>query len=150
MPFDSLLPSWAVRRTRPTTRICVGINFIWSIKACRPVRSNATISGLKFFFEFTVQKHELLAKMHPVRLERKLPIVLSRDEVARLIEAAASLKYQAALSVAYGAGLRASEVIALKIGDIDSQRMVLRVERGKGSKDRYAMLSPVLLERLRH
>jgi site-specific recombinase XerD len=111
---------------------------------------NATITGLKFFFEFTVQKHELLAKMHPVRLERKLPIVLSRDEVARLIEAAASLKYQAALSVAYGAGLRASEVIALRIGDIDSQRMVLRVERGKGSKDRYAMLSPVLLERLRH
>lgn len=76
-------------------------------------------------------------------------MVLSRDEVARLIAAAPSLKYQAALSVAYGAGLRASEVIALKVSDIDSQRMVLRIEQGKGRKDRYAMLSPVLLERLR-
>jgi integrase/recombinase XerD len=114
------------------------------------VSLNASITGLKFFFESTVQRPELVAKMRPVHVERKLPVILSRDEVARLIEATASLKYQAALSVAYGAGLRASEVIALKIGDIDSQRMVLRVERGKGGKDRYAMLSPVLLERLRH
>ena len=66
-----------------------------------------------------------------------------------MIEAAANLKDRAALSVAYGAGLRASEVIALKVGDIDSQRMVLRVEQGKGHKDCYAMLPPVLLERLR-
>jgi site-specific recombinase XerD len=84
-----------------------------------------------------------------VQVPHKLPVILSRDEVARLIEAAGNLKYQAALSVAYGAGLRASEVIALKVGDIDSQRMVLRVEQGKGHKDRYAMLPPVLLERLR-
>ena len=74
---------------------------------------------------------------------------MSRDEVARLIAAAPNLKYQTALSIAYGTGLRASEVIALKVGDIDSQRMTLRVEQGKGRKDRYAMLSPVLLERLR-
>ena len=65
------------------------------------------------------------------------------------IAAAPNLKSQTALSVAYGAGLRASEVIALKVGDIDSQRMILRVEQGKGRKDRYAMLAPVLLERLR-
>ena len=71
------------------------------------------------------------------------------EEVARLIAAAPNLKHQTALSLAYGTGLRASEVVALKIGDIDSQRMTLRVEQGKGSKDRYAMLSPVLLERLR-
>jgi site-specific recombinase XerD len=69
--------------------------------------------------------------------------------VARLIAAAPNLKSQTALSIAYGAGLRASEVIALKVGDIDSKRMTLRVEQGKGRKDRYAMLSPVLLERLR-
>lgn len=80
---------------------------------------------------------------------RPLPVVLSADEVARLIAAAPNPKYQAALSVAYGAGLRASEVCALKVSDIDSERMTLRVEQGKGRKDRYAMLSPVLLERLR-
>jgi len=78
-----------------------------------------------------------------------LPVVLSREEVARLIAAVSNLKHQTALSVAYGAGLRVSEIIALKVGDIDSERMTLRVERGKGRKDRYAMLSPVLLERLR-
>ena len=60
-----------------------------------------------------------------------------------------NLKHQTALSVAYGAGLRASEVVALKVGDIDSQRMTLRIEQGKGDKDRYAMLPPLLLERLR-
>ena len=75
--------------------------------------------------------------------------MLSREEVAKLIAATGNLKHQTALSVAYGTGLRASEVVALKVGDIDSQRMTLRVEQGKGRKDRYAMLSPVLLERLR-
>ena len=114
-----------------------------------PITLNATITGLKFFFEVTLDRGELMAKMSPVRVPHTLPVVLSRDEVARLIAAATSLKYQVALSIAYGAGLRASEVIALKVGDIDSQRMTLRVEQGKGRKDRYAMLSPVLLERLR-
>ena len=87
--------------------------------------------------------------MQAVHLPRTLPVVLSREEVARLIAAAANLKHQTALSRAYGTGLRASEVVALKVGDIDSKRMTPRVEQGKGSKDRYAMLSPVLLERLR-
>ena len=88
-------------------------------------------------------------KMQPVRVPHTLPVVLSREEVARLIAAAGNLKHQTALSVAYGAGLRASEVVALKVGDIDSGRMTLRIEQGKGRKDRYAMLAPVLLERLR-
>ena len=114
-----------------------------------PVTINATITGLKFFFDITLSHPELMAKMQHVRVPRTLPVVLSREEAARLIAAAPNLKHQAALSVAYGAGLRASEVIALKVGDIDSQRMTLRVEQGKGRKDRYAMLSPVLLERLR-
>jgi site-specific recombinase XerD len=114
-----------------------------------PVSLNAAITGLKFFFDITLDRGELMAKMQPVRVPRTLPVVLSRDEVARLIGAAGNLKHQTALSVAYGAGLRASEVVALKVGDIDSQRMTLRVEQGKGRKDRYAMLSPVLLERLR-
>jgi site-specific recombinase XerD len=90
-----------------------------------------------------------MAKMQPVHLPRKLPVVLSPQEVSRLIVATGNLKHQTALSLAYGTGLRASEVVALKVGDIDSQRMTLRVEQGKGSKDRYAMLSPILLERLR-
>ena len=80
---------------------------------------------------------------------RKAPVVLSQEEVARLLEAAPSLKYKAALSVAYGAGLRVSEVANLKVSDIGSQRMMLRVEQGKGQRDRYVMLSPQLLELLR-
>ncbi|MGY6275030.1 tyrosine-type recombinase/integrase [Methylomonas sp. MgM2] len=110
---------------------------------------NANLTGLKFLFETTLDHPALMAKMHTVHEPRKLPVVLSREEVARLLAAADNLKHQTALSVAYGAGLRASEVVALKISDVDSQRMTLRVEQGKGSKDRYAMLSPVLLERLR-
>lgn len=114
-----------------------------------PTTINATLSGLKFFFDITLGRGELMVKMQPVRQPRKLPVVLSCDEVARLIAAAPNLKSQAALSVAYGAGLRASEVVSLKVTDVDSERMTLRVEQGKGRKDRYAMLSPVLLERLR-
>lgn len=114
-----------------------------------PVSLNAAITGLKFFFEVTVDRAALMAKMQPVFVPRTLPVVLSREEAARLIAAAGSLKHQTALSVAYGAGLRASEVTSLKVSDVDSQRMTLRIEQGKGSKDRYAMLSPVLLERLR-
>jgi len=110
---------------------------------------NAAITALRFFFGVTLERPDALAKMSPVREPRTLPVVLSREEVARLIEAAGKPKYQAALSVAYGAGLRASEVVALKVGDIDSTRMTLRIEQGKGRKDRYAMLSPVLLDRLR-
>ena len=114
-----------------------------------PVSLNHAITGLKFFFQVTLDRPELMLRMQPVRVPRILPVVLSPDEVRRLIEAAGNLKHQTALSVAYGAGLRASEVVALKVGDIDSQRMTLRIEQGKGRRDRYAMLSPVLLERLR-
>ena len=114
-----------------------------------PISINAAITGLKFFFETTLDRAQLIGKMQPVHVPQKLPVILRRDEVARLIAAAGNLKHQTALSVAYGAGLRASEVVALKVGDIDSQRMTLRIEQGKGSKDRYAMLSPVLLRQLR-
>jgi integrase/recombinase XerD len=110
---------------------------------------NHTITALRFFFGVTLDHAEVMARMSSVREPRKLPVVLSREEVARLIDAAGKPKYQAVLSVAYGAGLRASEVVALKVGDIDSTRMTLRVEQGKGHKDRYAMLSPVLLKCLR-
>lgn len=114
-----------------------------------PASLNAAISGLKFFFDVTLDRGEVMAKMQPVHLPRKLPIILSREEVGRLIAAAGNLKHQTALALAYGTGLRVNEVVSLKVGDIDRQRMTLRVERGKGQKDRYAMLSPILLERLR-
>jgi integrase/recombinase XerD len=114
-----------------------------------PITLNATITGLKFLFETTLDRADLMAKIRPVRVAHTLPVILSREEVGRLIEAARNLKHRTALSVAYGAGLRASEVIALKVSDIDSKRMVLRIEQGKGRKDRYALLPPLLLERLR-
>ena len=87
--------------------------------------------------------------MRPVHLPRKLPEIMSPDEVKRLIAAAGNLKHQTALALVYATGLRVNEVVNLKVSDIDSQRMTLRVEQGKGQKDRYAMLSPLLLERLR-
>ena len=111
---------------------------------------NATITGLRFFFEVTLDDHQALCKMSTVREPRKLPVVLSPDEVRRLLEATTNVKYKAALATAYGAGLRASEVTHLKVTDIDSQRMMIRVEQGKGNKDRNAMLPPALLVLLRH
>lgn len=110
---------------------------------------NQAVSTLRFFFRTTLKRHDILEHTHFIREPRKLPVVLSPEEVARLLDAAPGLKYKAALSVAYGAGLRANEVISLKVSDIDSTRMVIRVEQGKGRKDRYVMLSPHLLTLLR-
>ena len=110
---------------------------------------NATITGLKFFFGTTLERPEAMAKMSHVHEPRKIPVVLGLEEVTRLLQSAGSLKYQAALGVAYGAGLRASEVVHLSVTDIDSERMVIHVEQGKGKRDRYAMLSPTLLDLLR-
>jgi integrase/recombinase XerD len=110
---------------------------------------NQTISTLRFFFKVTLGRPDIVERTAFVHEPSKLPVVLSLEEVARLLDAAPSLKYRTALSVAYGAGLRASEVVALKVSDIDSQRMVIRVEQGKGRKDRYVMLSPHLLDLLR-
>lgn len=110
---------------------------------------NATMTGLKFFFSTTLDRPELLRKTQRVYEPRKIPEILSIEEVTRVLDAAGSLKYKAALSVAYGAGLRASEIVHLKIADIDSERMIIRVEEGKGQRDRPAMLSPGLLKILR-
>jgi site-specific recombinase XerD len=110
---------------------------------------NSRLTALRFLFMVTLRKPEAVAHLPFVRKPRKLPVVLSPEEVSRFLEAAPSLKYKAALSMAYGAGLRAAEVVALKPADIDSKRMVIRVEQGKGRKDRYVMLSPQLLELLR-
>lgn len=110
---------------------------------------NAIVSALRFFFTQTLDRPDLARKLVRIPHERKLPVVLSLDEVARLLDATTCLKHQAALSVAYGAGLRAAEVAALKVRDIDNERMLLRVERGKGGRYRNAMLPTGLLALLR-
>ena len=110
---------------------------------------NRTVSALRFFFRVTLKRHDIIEHTTFVREARKLPVVLSPEEVARLLNAASGLKYKTALSLAYGAGLRAAEVVSLKISDIDSKRMIIRVDQGKGRKDRNVMLAPRLLELLR-
>lgn len=110
---------------------------------------NFTVTVLRFFFTITLDRADAIKHLTFVREPRKIPVVLSLEEVARLLEAAPGPKYKAALAAAYGAGLRVSEVATLKVSDIDSERMMLRVEQGKGHKDRHAMLAPQLLELLR-
>ena len=110
---------------------------------------NSAIAALRFFFIVTLERPDLVRPLRTVSEPRKAPVVLSQEEVAHLLEAAPGLKYKAALSVAYGADLRVSEVANLKVSDIDRERMTLRVEQGKGQRDRYVMLSPQLLELLR-
>jgi site-specific recombinase XerD len=115
----------------------------------QPATINGSVVALRFFFTVTLGRANLARQLTFVREPRRIPAVLSEEEIVRLLEAASGPKYKAALSAAYGAGLRVSEVVALKVSDVDSQRMLLRIEQGKGQRDRFAMLSPVLLELLR-
>jgi site-specific recombinase XerD len=110
---------------------------------------NSHVAALRFFFTTTLDRPDLSRKLIRAPYPRKLPTVLSAEEVARLLAATTCIKHRAALAVAYGAGLRVAEVAALKIGDIDSERMLIRVERGKGGRYRNAMLSSDLLALLR-
>lgn len=110
---------------------------------------NSIVAALRFFFNHTIDRPDLARRLVWVKQMRKLPVVLSRDEIARLLGATTCLKHQAALSVAYGAGLRVAEVSMLKVRDVDSERMLLRVERGKGGQYRNAMLPADLLVLLR-
>jgi integrase/recombinase XerD len=125
--------------------------FQFHLTACgvQPGNINTIVGALRFFFKVTLDQPETTRPLVFVYEPRKLPRVLSPEEVLRLLEAAHNPKHKAALSVAYGAGLRGMEVVALKVSDIDSKRMGLRVEQGKGRKDRFALLSPRLLELLR-
>ena len=115
----------------------------------RPPSINSAVAALRFFFTVTLDRPDLARRLTVVREPRRLPAVLSVEEVTLLLQAAPGPKYKAAFATAYGAGLRVSEVVALKVGDVDSERMLLRVEQGKGRKDRQAMLSPQLLGLLR-
>lgn len=120
-------------------------------QGAQPPKMNTQASALRFFFTITLGRADLAHQLARTHYPRKLPRVLTTDQVAQLLEVAPGpgLKYKAALSIAYGAGLRGGEIVMLRLGDIDSQRMLIRVEMGKGRKDRHAMLSPQLLELLR-
>ncbi len=110
-----------------------------------PCSITAAVAALRFFFKVALERDDLVRRLTSVREPRKAPTVLSPQEVARLLEAAPGVKCKAALSVAYGAGLRVSEVVALKVSDIDSKRVTLRVEQGKGQKDRSSRRSTTRL-----
>jgi integrase/recombinase XerD len=110
---------------------------------------NVSATALRFFFKVTLKRSDLADELVSAREPRRLPVVLSPEEVGRVLTSATNIKHKAVLSLAYATGLRASEVVSLKLTDIDSARMVIRVEQGKGKKDRYVMLSPHLLELLR-
>jgi site-specific recombinase XerD len=110
---------------------------------------NQIVCALRFFYGVTLGQTDLPERIPYAREPRKLPLVLGADEVVRFLEAVPGLKSRTALTTAYAAGLRASEAVRLKVSDIDSSRMMIRVEEGKGAKDRYAMLSPQLLTILR-
>jgi integrase/recombinase XerD len=110
---------------------------------------NQTVCALRFFYGVTLGHAEIPERIAYARLPRKLPVVLSADEVVRFLEAVPSLKTRTALTTAYAAGLRASETVGLKVGDIDSERGVILIAHGKGGKDRYVMPSAQLLRILR-
>jgi site-specific recombinase XerD len=112
---------------------------------------NVARSALRFFYRVTLGREDVVTRpsvgIH--RREQRLPAVLSAEEVSRLLAAVRDPRYRLAMMVAYAAGLRLSEILNLRVEDIDSHRMVIRVRQGKGGKDRYTLLSPVLLEALR-
>ena len=114
-----------------------------------PEAVNQCTTALQFVYLTTLEMPWTREYFPRAKRPLKLPVILSHEEVLAFFDHIPSLKYRAALMVCYGAGLRISEVVALKLTDIDSQRMLLRVEQGKGRKDRYAMLSPRLLDVLR-
>ncbi|MBB2930568.1 tyrosine-type recombinase/integrase [Paraburkholderia silvatlantica] len=106
-------------------------------------------AALRFLYTVTLRRHVIVDSIIMSSKPATLPVILDREEVSRFFEAIPSLKYRAVLMAAYAGGLRISEVTRLKVGDIDSQRVVIRVQQGKGGVDRYVMLSPRLLEILR-
>ena len=110
---------------------------------------NVDMCALRFFYRKVLERDDVIPRLSFMRKEKRLPIVPSPEEVSRFLDAINNDHYRMVLSVAYGCGLRLQEATRLEIGDVDSERMVIHVRQGKGKKDRYVMLSPVLLEVLR-
>jgi site-specific recombinase XerD len=110
---------------------------------------NRIMTGVRFLFRVTLRRHDLAAEVWHIKEPQKLPPVLSPDEVKRVLIMATSLKARAMLTIAYGCGLRAGEVVRLRAGDVDSEQMIIRVVQSKGRKDRHVMLPPEILDLLR-
>src|SRR4051812_33959473 len=110
---------------------------------------NGIMSGLRFLLRVTLRRLDLAGEIYHLREPQKIPLVMSPDEARRLLAVASKLKVRTLLSLAYGCGLRASEVIRLKVKHIDSAQKVIRIEQSKGRKDRNVMLSPEALDLLR-
>jgi site-specific recombinase XerD len=110
---------------------------------------NRIMTGLRFLFRVTLRRLDLAAEIYHIREPQKIPLVMSQDEMKRLLAVATSLKARTLLSLGYGCGLRAGEVVRLKVKDIDRAQNIIRVEQSKGRKDRHVMLSPKMLALLR-
>jgi integrase/recombinase XerD len=113
------------------------------------ITRNATMTGLRFLFRVTLRRHDLAAEIYHLREPQKVPLILSQDEALRFLTMAEAPRDRLLLSLGYGAGLRAGEVVRLKVKHIDSAQMVIHVQQSKGRKDRLVMLSPDLLAQLR-
>ena len=101
---------------------------------------NRIMTGVRFLFRVTLRRHDLAAEIYHLKAPQKVPVVMSQDEIQRLLAMAATIKVRAMLSLAYGCGLRAGEVVRLKVGDIDSAQNIIRIVQSKGRKDRNVML----------
>jgi integrase/recombinase XerD len=123
--------------------------YLFEQKHASPSTVNIATCALKFFYRVTLRRAERVANLAMAKRGRRLPVVLSTDEVLRVLDAVCDPLYRVALMTAYSGGLRLSEVLHLRVEDIDSERMTIRVRQGKGRKDRYVMLSAVLLDVLR-
>src|SRR6201993_4865828 len=110
---------------------------------------NRIMTALRFLFRVTLRRLDLATEIYHIREPQKIPLVMSPDETRRLLAVASNLKVRTLLSLGYGCGLRASEVVRLKVQHIDSAQMIIRIEQSKGRKDRNVMLSPEMLDLLR-
>jgi integrase/recombinase XerD len=110
---------------------------------------NRIMTGVRFLFRITLRRHDLAAEVWHIKEPERLPPVLSPEEVKRVLTMATSLKARAMLTLAYGCGLRAGEVVRLRAGDIDSEQKIIRIVQSKGRKDRHVMLPPEVLKLLR-
>jgi site-specific recombinase XerD len=168
-----LIDDMTIRRLAPTTQVAYvsGVKKFAEFIHCPPDRAttddlrlfrldlarsglsvaaiNQAIAGIRFFYTVTLPREPMLGVAKYIRRPDQLPVVLSTEEVARLLDHATSFKFKVMLSLCYSAGLRVSELVALKVSDLDSSRMVIRVQQGKGRKDRYTILSPQVLPLLR-
>jgi len=125
------------------------IEHLRDVKKLQPVTINCHLAAIRFYYEVGLDRPLSFKKVPNMKKPRHLPVVMSKEEVLAILDATANTKHKTMLMLAYSAGLRASEVVALKVTDIDSSSMRIFVHEGKGKKDRYAILSAVCLDQLR-